>query len=321
MSQEDETMSALFDLRGRVAVVTGGSRGIGKAIASAYADAGAALVLAGRNAEPLDHVVEGLRSQGVEAIGVPTHSGRVEELERLLKAASERFGGIDILVNNAATNPYFGPLSGADERAWTKTLEVNLLGYAHASRLAVKSMTSRGGGKIVNVTSIAAERPLPGLGVYGASKAAVSAMTRALALELAPVNIQVNALAPGIIRTRFSRALWEGPPDGSPRPIEIPAGRFGEPEVAEGARGYPAVSGTARALLATPDCAHRGPLGRCSWPGVCSEFGDAAEPGRAIRIRGTRTGFCRLPRSHMPDARRCRGGRPPRGSKCRQYRG
>jgi NAD(P)-dependent dehydrogenase (short-subunit alcohol dehydrogenase family) len=238
MSQGDETMSALFDLRGRVAVVTGGSRGIGAAIASAYADAGAALVLAGRNAAPLDRVVEGLRTRGVEAIGVPTHCGRAEEVERLLKAASERFGGIDILVNNAATNPYFGPLSGADERAWMKTLEVNLLGYAQASRLAVKSMASRGGGKIVNVTSIAAERPLAGLGVYGVSKAAVSAMTRTLALELAPLNIQVNALAPGIIKTRFSRALWEVPPDGSPTPDEIPAGRFGEPEDLVGAALY-----------------------------------------------------------------------------------
>lgn len=222
------SVSKLFDLSGKVAVVTGGSRGIGEAIATVYAEAGAAVVLAGRSREPLDEAAARLRAAGASAVAVPTNCGHPEEVERLIETAKEAFGGVDILVNNAATNPHFGPVLEASDEEWRKTLDVNLLGYVHAARCSAAAMAERGGGKIVNVSSIAATETVLGLGVYGVSKAAVSALTRTLALELARRNIQVNALAPGIIKTRFSRVLWKRSEVASAALEKIPAGRFGE---------------------------------------------------------------------------------------------
>jgi NAD(P)-dependent dehydrogenase (short-subunit alcohol dehydrogenase family) len=142
----------------------------------------------------------------------------------------EAYGGIDILVNNAATNPHYGPLISAEESHWDKTLEVNVKGYFHAARACVESMADRGGGKIVNVASIAGIRPMQGLGVYSVSKAAVVMLTKVLAAELASQNIQVNAIAPGLIQTRFSEALWKDPRVMKRVERKIPSGRIGQPE-------------------------------------------------------------------------------------------
>jgi len=222
-------MQSVFDLTGKVAIITGGSRGIGKAIAHAYARAGAAIVIAGRTREPLEGAAEELRAQGADAMAVPTHCGRPEQIDRLIEAAAGAYGRVDILVNNAATSPHFGPLVEATDDLWRKTLEVNLLGYFHAARRAAEAM-AEDGGKIINVSSIAAAEPLPGLGVYGVTKAAVTALTRTLALELGRRNIQVNALAPGLIRTSFSRALWDDERMAETALARIPARRFGEVE-------------------------------------------------------------------------------------------
>ena len=228
-------MNPQFDLSDRVAVVTGGSRGIGAAIAEALGLAGARVVIAGRREKSLQRAVSDLGDKGVEAVGIPTHCGRESEVERLMAGAVEAFGRIDILVNNAATSPHFGPIIEATDELWRKTLEVNLLGYFHAARGVAPYMGKTGGGKIINISSIAATEPMPGLGVYGVSKAAVGAMTRALGLELASHNIQVNALAPGLIRTSFSRALWEDEKNARHALERIPAGRFGEVEDLTGA--------------------------------------------------------------------------------------
>ncbi len=218
----------LFDLTGRVAVVTGASRGIGEAVARCYARAGAAVVLASRRQEALDVVAAGIREAGGRALAVACHTGDPEQVRALVERTVAELGGIDVLVNNAGTNPHFGPLLEATEGQWDKTFEVNVKGYVHLARACVPEMKKRGGGKIVNVSSIVGLAPHPGLGVYAVSKAAVLMLTKTLAVELAADGIQVNALAPGIIKTRFSTALWRDPERRDANLAAIPAGRFGE---------------------------------------------------------------------------------------------
>jgi len=220
---------ALFDLSGRVALVTGASRGIGEAIARAYAAAGAAVVLASRTQETLDRVADAIREEGGTALPIACHTGDDEQVAGLVERAVSELGGIDVLVNNAGTNPHFGPLLSAEESHWQKTLDVNLIGYFRLAKACVPAMAARKRGKIVNVASIIGHTPHPGLGVYAVSKAAVLMLTRVLALELASEGIQVNALAPGIIKTRFSEALWKEPERSRGFLEQIPAGRFGEP--------------------------------------------------------------------------------------------
>jgi len=225
----------LFDLAGRVALVTGASRGIGEAIARCYAAAGASVVLASRTQEALDAVAASIREDGLEsgqvALPVACHTGDADQVAALVRRTVDELGGIDVLVNNAGTNPHFGPLLTAEESHWNKTLDVNLLGYFRLAKACVPVMRDghdgRRGGKIVNVASIIGHTPHPGLGVYAVSKAAVLMLTRVLALELAGDGIQVNALAPGIIETRFSEALWKDPSRSAGFLQDIPAGRFG----------------------------------------------------------------------------------------------
>jgi len=220
----------LFDLGGKVALVTGASRGIGEAVARCYARAGAKVALVSRKQDALDEVAEKIHSAGGEALPVACHTGDAERVQEVFERVAETWGGVDILVNNAGTNPHFGPLLTAERSHWDKTLEVNLEGYFWTVRAAVPSMRERGGGTIVNVASIAALTPFPGLGIYGASKAAVLLITRQLASELIGDGIRVNAIAPGLIKTRFSEALWKDPERRRQSLAVIPMGRFGEVE-------------------------------------------------------------------------------------------
>lgn len=197
------------DLGGQIAVVTGASRGIGRAIAERYAQAGAKVVLASRTQETLDEVAAHIEADGGTALPVATHTGRPREVAQLLTAVTETYGGVDLLVNNAATNPHFGPLLTAEESHWDKTFEVNVKGYFHMAKACAPSMKERGGGKIINVASVAGQKPQSGMGVYCVSKAGVLMLTKVLALELADWNVQVNALVPGFVKTKFSRALWD----------------------------------------------------------------------------------------------------------------
>jgi len=228
----------LFDLTGKVALVTGASKGIGLAIAEAFSAAGAKVVLSSRKQEALDEAAEKIKSAGGEALPIAAHTGSSEAVTNLVDKVINDMGGVDILVNNAATNPYFGPLLDSDESHWDKILEVNIKGYFRMAKACVNSMRERGGGKIINVASIAGLRPWPGLGIYNVSKAGVLMMTKVLALELAVDNIQVNAIAPGLIKTKFSRALWESPEAQKSVAMTVPQSRAGLPEEVTGIALY-----------------------------------------------------------------------------------
>ncbi|HVT57589.1 MAG TPA: glucose 1-dehydrogenase [Thermoanaerobaculia bacterium] len=233
-----EPLQSPFDLTGKVALVTGASRGIGEAIAAALAGAGARLVLASRKREGLEAVGDRIRAAGGAAIEIPCHTGRAAEVEALAGAAREAFGGLDVVVNNAATNPHFGPLLEAEESHWDKTFEVNVKGYVHVIRACVPLLRERGGGSILNLASVAGLTPHSGLGVYGVSKAAVLMLTRTLAAELAGASIRVNAIAPGLIQTRFSAALWTAPEARERALAAIPQRRLGQPDDLIGAALY-----------------------------------------------------------------------------------
>lgn len=222
--------SELFDLSGKVAVITGASRGIGEAIARCYAQAGAKVALLSRSQESLDAVAAKIRDKGGEALPLACHTGDAERVAQTLGQVAETWGGLDIVVNNAATNPHFGPMVTAEKSHWDKTLEVNVQGYFWTVQAAVPWMKKRGGGSVINVASIAGLTPFPGLGIYGVTKAAVLMLTRQLASELVGDGIRVNAIAPGLIKTRFSEALWKNPEHSRRSLAVIPMGRAGEVE-------------------------------------------------------------------------------------------
>ncbi|MEM1417450.1 MAG: glucose 1-dehydrogenase [Myxococcota bacterium] len=196
-------------LENKVAIVTGASRGIGEAIARDLVAHGAKVVLAARKPEALHAVAESL---GDAAHPIATHVGKEEQVEALVAGAVERFGKVDVLVNNAATNPYFGPMMNIDWGAWDKTFEVNLKGYFMATRAVVKHLLGRKApGSIVNVASVVGLMGAPLQGVYAMSKAAIVSMTKTLSVELGPQGIRVNAVAPGLVETRFAQALTSNP--------------------------------------------------------------------------------------------------------------
>ena len=200
--------SQIIHLEGKVAIVTGASRGIGEAIATTYAKAGAKVVLASRKIDGLLEVQKKIEAQGGEALAVACHTGAKDQIEALVARTIERFGKVDVLVNNAATNPFFGPMMSIDESAWDKTFEVNVKGYFHTTKAVVKHLMDRNApGAIVNVASVAGQMAMPLQGVYAMTKAAVISMTKTLAMELGPANVRVNAIAPGLVDTKFASAL------------------------------------------------------------------------------------------------------------------
>lgn len=219
-----------FDLSGKVAIITGASRGIGESIAQHYAAAGAKVVLASRKQEALDTVAEAIREQGGEALAIAAHTGKKETLQALVKTTVDTWGRVDVLVNNAATNPHFGPLLEAEDSHWQKTLEVNLLGNVWLCQHVVPIMREQGGGSIINVASVNGMRPGHLQGVYSASKAAVISLTKTLAMELGSDNIRVNAIAPGLVQTKFAQVLWENEALLKSVTERTPLQRIGQPE-------------------------------------------------------------------------------------------
>jgi NAD(P)-dependent dehydrogenase (short-subunit alcohol dehydrogenase family) len=222
-----------FDLQGKVAIVTGGSRGIGEAIARAYAAAGARVVVASRKLENVQPVADAISAVGGSALALACHTGAPDQVRALVEQAVAAFGTVDIAVNNAGTNPHFGPLLEATESMWDKTFQVNVKGYFWVAQAVAPIMLARGSGKIVNVASVAGLRPGVGMGVYSVSKAAVLMLTQSLAQELGPRGVQVNAIAPGVIKTRFSTALWSN--ERLVQRIERQTGRLGESDDVTGA--------------------------------------------------------------------------------------
>jgi NAD(P)-dependent dehydrogenase (short-subunit alcohol dehydrogenase family) len=223
-------MGGLFDLRGKVAIVTGASRGIGEAIAERLAEAGAKVVLSSRKQDGLDPVAAAIKAKGGEAIAVAAHNGEKEALQALAKTTLDTYGRVDILVNNAATNPHFGTLLDAEDSMWQKTIEVNLMGNVWLTQAVVPSMRQNGGGKIINIASVNGLRPGRMQGIYSITKAGIISLTQTLAMELGGDNIQVNAIAPGLVKTKFARVIWENEDILNEMVQRTPAGRIGEPD-------------------------------------------------------------------------------------------
>ena len=200
-----------FSLENKVALVTGGSRGIGRAIALTFAENGADVVVSSRKLPELEQVAEEIKATGRKGLAISSHIAKAEESRNLVEKVKGEFGRIDILVNNAGTNPYMGPLIDAEEWAWDVVMNVNLKGPFLLSQMVAKVMQEQGGGNIINIASTAGINPSM-LHMYSVSKAAMIMLTRVMAMEWGKDNIRVNAIAPGLIKTRFSEALWKGTP-------------------------------------------------------------------------------------------------------------
>ncbi|HSZ08125.1 MAG TPA: SDR family oxidoreductase [Steroidobacteraceae bacterium] len=219
----------LFDLTNQVALITGSSRGIGKAIAEEMAAAGAKVVISSRKQEACDLVRDEIRAGGKEAISIACNISHKEEVEGLVKATLEQLGRIDIVVCNAAVNPFYGSLMKLDDDAWDKTMNCNVKSGWWLTKLVVPHMVERGSGNIILISSIGAFRSTSVLGAYGISKAAEAQLARNLALELGPKGIRVNAIAPGLVKTDFAKALWSNPAILQNVEQRAPLRRIGQP--------------------------------------------------------------------------------------------
>lgn len=198
----------LFDLTGKVAIVTGASKGIGESIARGLAEFGAKVVVSSRKQEAVDAVAEAMKADGLEASAMACHVGENEQLDKLVEHTISTYGRIDILVNNAATNPYFGPVEGSGDEAFTKVMQVNVQAPLELAKRCLPHFKKAGGGSIINISSVEGMKPAFGLGIYSTSKAALTMITNNMAKEWGPFNIRANTICPGLVKTKFSKALW-----------------------------------------------------------------------------------------------------------------
>lgn len=222
----------LFDMDGMTAVITGSTKGIGKAIAERMAEHGANVVVSSRKADACDAVAadinENWAKNGNKAIPIPCHIGHKEQLQQLVDRSTETFGKIDVLVCNAAVNPYFGPSKDIPDEAFDRIMDCNIKSNFWLCNMVVPQMVDRKDGSIIIVSSIGGFKGSPSLGAYGISKAADMQLARVLAVEYGPHNVRANAIAPGLIRTDFARALWEDPDNLKKRTATTPLRRIGE---------------------------------------------------------------------------------------------
>jgi dehydrogenase/reductase SDR family member 4 len=206
-----EEKTIVFDLTGQVAVITGSSRGIGRSIAQLMARAGARVVISSRKADACATVVEAVRAEGGEAIAVPCNVSDTAQLRSLVDQTVAAWGRLDILVCNAAVNPYFGPMASMPEEAYDKVMNCNVKSNFLLANMAARLMADRGGGSIIIVSSIGGSQGSATLAAYGISKAADFALAKNLAVEWGPRGVRANCIAPGLVKTDFSRALWQNP--------------------------------------------------------------------------------------------------------------
>ncbi|MBL0085512.1 MAG: SDR family oxidoreductase [Ideonella sp.] len=227
----------LFDLSGKVAVITGSSRGIGRAIAQRMAEHGARVVISSRKAAPCAEVADAINARhgAGRAIVVPANISSKEDLQRLVDETLRQFGRIDVLVCNAASNPYYGPQAGIADEQFRKILDNNIVANHWLISMAAPQMIERRDGSIIIVSSIGGLRGSPVIGAYGISKAADMQLARNLAVEFGPHNVRVNCIAPGLIRTDFAKALWEDEAMLAQRTRTTPLRRIGEPDEIAGA--------------------------------------------------------------------------------------
>lgn len=220
----------LFNLKGKVALITGASKGIGEAIAHTFAAAGARVVINSRKQEELDLVATAIRAAGGECTGIAANAGDLTACKMVIEKTASLYGGIDILVNNAATNPVYGPVSNCEEWAFDKIMNVNVKAPFELGKLALPIMKQRGGGSIINISSVAGITPDPGLGIYSVSKAALNMLTKVTAKEWGADRVRVNSICPGLIKTKFSEALWQNEKWLAHFVKELPIARLGTAE-------------------------------------------------------------------------------------------
>lgn len=223
-------MQELFRLDGRVAVITGASKGIGASIAHFLGQAGAKVVVSSRKQDAVDEVAAELQQAGIDAKAIAANVGKLEDCQALIEQTIAAYGGVDILVNNAAANPVFGPVEQTEVWAFDKIMDVNVKGPFELAKLALPSMQSRGGGSIINISSIGGLRPEPGLGIYSVSKAAIISLSKVLAKEWGRHGVRVNVICPGLIKTKFSEALWTNDQILKHMMAQLPITRIGTPE-------------------------------------------------------------------------------------------
>ena len=224
----------MFDLSEKIALVSGASRGIGTAIAQTLSDFGANVILTSRRIENLKEVESQIKESGKKASCIACHNGELREIEELFEKIQQTYGSLDILVNNAATNPYYGPVIDAEEKAWEKTISVNLKGPFFMSQRAAILMRENGGGAIVNVASINGKIPMKYQGIYSITKGGLITMTQSFAKELGEDNIRVNAILPGLTDTKFASALTKNEELMKTVIPQIPLGRIAQPEEMSG---------------------------------------------------------------------------------------
>ncbi|MBK8198693.1 MAG: SDR family oxidoreductase [Acidobacteria bacterium] len=231
---------SLFDLKGKSAIITGSSRGIGRAIAEAMADQGARVVISSRKPGPCEEVAAGINKKHGDgtAIAIPANISSKEDLQAMVDETNKSFGKVDIVVCNAASNPYYGPMSGITDDAFTKILQNNIISNNWLIQMCAPQMRERKDGAVIIVSSIGGLRASPVIGAYNISKAADFQLARNLAAEFGADNVRVNCIAPGLIKTDFAKALWDNPETLKRSLAGTPLKRIGDPEEIAGAAVY-----------------------------------------------------------------------------------